>query len=192
MSDSTQFKLAILCGGKSSRMGEDKAHLRVNDLPLFQFQINRLKELALPTYLSVNKKQKLDAGYPRIIDVEHEIGPIGAMKSVLKFDVRSNWVLLPVDMPQISMITLQRLLEKSIALKRSVFCKVNNFIQPFPCVIRPSLYPTIELNIQRRKYKLLELIQPEVCSVIDMTNSKEEFLNLNTDREYQKFLSGKE
>ena len=189
MIPSGNFRLAILCGGKSSRMGSDKAQLRVHNQPLFIYQVNRLKELSLPIHLSVNQNQKFETDLPQIVDVNSEIGPMGAMKSVLQYDNNSNWLLLPVDMPNVSMSLLETIVKECSYTNRSVFCSVDDFVQPFPCVLTPAMLPELQSQVNRRHYKLLNIIDSEVSMVVDHSSRAMEFVNLNTEAEFADFIN---
>ena len=47
----------ILCGGRSSRMGTDKGLLKLEETTWVQSAAEKMKQLNLPVYISVNQDQ---------------------------------------------------------------------------------------------------------------------------------------
>ncbi len=91
----------VLCGGQSSRMGEDKAMINTNGISWAQASINTLSRLNIPIYLSVNKLQEdiysadFDASV-LIKDVEslQLYGPLaGVISAHINFPLQDIFVL---------------------------------------------------------------------------------------------------
>lgn len=88
----------VLAGGRSSRMGEDKALLRYKDKKLIDHMIGLLTEAGLKsTYISGDLPD-----YPCISDLVRHQGPLVGVRSVLQ-EIRplgfSSALFVPVDMP---------------------------------------------------------------------------------------------
>ncbi len=86
----------VLAGGKSSRMGQDKALLDYNGRPLLDHMIELLEKCGLDNiYVSGNIK-----GYRCIPDRESHEGPGYAIYDVLQqLDSSDGVLFVPVDMP---------------------------------------------------------------------------------------------
>ncbi len=88
---------AVLCGGRSSRMGRDKAELPFQGGTLLSRQVFRLREMGFPDVMASG-----DFSCPGARTVPDEIpgcGPLGGMHAVLSAARNPACLFLPVDMP---------------------------------------------------------------------------------------------
>lgn len=95
------LKGLILTGGKSSRMGTDKAKLTYHG---GQTEPERLAaaltELGIDPHFSVaTLNPDLPSEIPQIADRFLELGPVGAIASALLHDPASAWLVLACDLP---------------------------------------------------------------------------------------------
>jgi molybdenum cofactor guanylyltransferase len=106
------FTAALLAGGQSSRMGQDKATLPWQGQALWQHQIHLLQSLN-PTQLLISGHPQgpyQNSGYNIIHDQENGRGPLGGLLSLLKHCSTPRLLLLAVDMPWMNASILQQLL----------------------------------------------------------------------------------
>ena len=78
------MKAVVLAGGKSSRMGQDKALILFNEKPLLLHIANILQEVNSKVYISGKKGAYNSFLYPQIADVYPEKGPLGGIYSALE------------------------------------------------------------------------------------------------------------
>jgi molybdopterin-guanine dinucleotide biosynthesis protein A len=112
------FTAALLAGGKSSRMGQDKAYLPVMwgcvSMPLWERQLAVLKSIA-PEKLVISGPRK--QGYPESVtvlpDEWNRIGPLGGIATCLRRSGSANLLVLAIDMPEIQSGFLKKLLARS-------------------------------------------------------------------------------
>lgn len=105
----------ILMGGKSSRMGQDKATLSRRGTPLFLYFYQLVEPHCEKVVLSVNENQlyAMESGLPHIVDDAHSQGPMGGLVSCYR-QLHQPMLLVPVDMPLLgeneikSLISLHR------------------------------------------------------------------------------------
>ena len=93
----------ILCGGKSSRMGEDKSKLIFKNQTLTQFQVEKFSKIFKNVYVSA-KEDKFGAKFKLIKDCpEFKIySPMLALYSILS-NFKDEFVfILSVDSPNLS------------------------------------------------------------------------------------------
>lgn len=91
----------VLCGGKSTRMGQDKGRINSYGINWAQASINTLSVLKIPVYISVNKTQLEDYskiyGKNNLIPDKEELqlfGPIsGIISAHLQFPIQDIFVL---------------------------------------------------------------------------------------------------
>lgn len=93
----------VLAGGKSSRMGRDKAVLRYRGETFLQRSVRILKSLGLDVSVVANRKNNAwlekDPGARIVLDEIDGAGPLGGLLTALKFSSSKNNYFLPCDMP---------------------------------------------------------------------------------------------
>lgn len=100
----------VLAGGRSSRMGTNKALLRYRDVPLIEHMQNLLMQAGIvDIYISGDVP-----GYDCVHDEVCYAGPAGAMNNLLKqfYGLYNRILFVPVDMPLIQVKDLCELLEQ--------------------------------------------------------------------------------
>ena len=104
----------VLAGGRSVRMGSDKARLRIRGTELWRRQLRVLEQAgARPLALSLRKRQR-SYGWRsgEIRDPTAGAGPMGALAAALSFS-ESRWVaVLAVDLPRVDAAWFRRLRRK--------------------------------------------------------------------------------
>ncbi len=112
----------VLCGGKSSRMGTDKGLLQKDGKTWTELAYDKLTTLGLPVKLSVNEHQ-LET-YSKLFDpalfIKDQIslhGPLAGLLTAHSQAVDSDLLLLACDITDISIPTIQELINAYQELK---------------------------------------------------------------------------
>ena len=94
------FSVAILAGGQSRRMGQNKALMKLGELPILQWEINAVKNLTTDLFLVTNSPQVYAPfNIPAKPDVLPGKAALGGIYSALTY-AKHNWTLvLACDMP---------------------------------------------------------------------------------------------
>jgi molybdopterin-guanine dinucleotide biosynthesis protein A len=88
----------VLAGGRSSRMGQDKAMLLLDGRPLVEHAVEKLKRLCATVSILANTRA-LESFAPIVPDNVSGYGPLGGIEAALR-DSEYAWnLILPVDMP---------------------------------------------------------------------------------------------
>lgn len=95
----------VLAGGRSSRMGRDKALLHINGLPLIEHQMQLLRDAGIDDV----RVSGYRPDYAGIEDAVVDAGPLGGLAGVAVAMDDADLLVLPVDMPCIGVGLLQRL-----------------------------------------------------------------------------------
>ena len=120
-----QLKALILAGGKSSRMGEDKASLKIGDQTLLNRTRDLLSEFTSEIHLSVaHEAQDSASSLKQLPDLEPSPGPLGGLQAAFHHDPDSHWLLLAVDLPRITRDDLSQLVT-SHDPQKDVTCFLN-------------------------------------------------------------------
>jgi molybdopterin-guanine dinucleotide biosynthesis protein A len=97
----------ILAGGKSSRMGANKALLPINGVPLIELIHKRLSVIFSKIILSTASSNSfVELGLTEIVDRYPETGPLGAITSVLESG-ESKIFCVACDMPFLNLELIQ-------------------------------------------------------------------------------------
>ncbi len=185
----TPFKIpcVILCGGKSSRMGEDKALLPfASSNSLTQYQYDRLESYFKNIYISskIDKFSFLKNKSKNLILDDGEIySPIVALKTILNRINDENIFIITVDTPLVTLETINSLIDKSEEFDITVAQteKTHNLCGVFN---KSCLY-LLEDMINKDIHKVGYLLKNMNTQYIKFPNDNE-FINLNDKDEYSK------
>jgi molybdopterin-guanine dinucleotide biosynthesis protein A len=180
----------ILCGGKSSRMGEDKALLPFkNSNSLLEYQYNRLKNVFSNVYIS-SKTNKIDFTSNIILDNNQEISsPMIALESIFESLEEKKVFIITVDTPFVSKQTIENIINNSQNHEITI-AKTNGDNTHNLCgVFARNLQKKINQYIQKDIHKIGLLLKESNTKIIDCDN-EDEFLNINTKEDYKKSLKG--
>ena len=131
----------VLAGGKSSRMGSDKALLRFSGRPLVEHALGILASLGLSATIA-GARSHLDAFAPVIPDAGR--GPLDGVCAGLADCKAPLAVFLSVDMPLFPPRAIDCMLQVArIGNSGAVLFTLNGFIQTFPAVLDPVLLPAL-------------------------------------------------
>ena len=183
-----EITCVILCGGKSSRMGEDKSLLPfASSKSLTQYQYDRLKPYFKNIYLSskVNKFDFLNND-SIILDENKDIfSPILALDTIFKKLKNQKIFLITVDTPFVSIESISKLIEKSkdvdICVAKTE--KIHNLCGVFSSNISESINTMIESDIHKIGY----LLKNNNTLLINFPNDNE-FMNINNKEDYSNSL----
>jgi len=174
----------ILAGGKSSRMGSNKAFMKYQDKQLIDHAWLLLKKMGLSNILISGK---LD-GYKCIEDSQEHLGPIGGIYSAMNFvsEETTSVVFIPVDMPLLKDELLYALL-KNIQDYEAI--SYQGYPLPFvvtyserTCKVIYEMYNqlpkegSVKMFLAKLKTKMIKRAD----------GSAELFMNVNTPEDYSK------
>ena len=180
----------IFAGGKSSRMGEDKALLPFGDAPtLTQYQYQRLSQVFETVYISA-KSHKFDFDCEVIEDTYEEASPLVALLSIFEtLEVESVFVL-SVDSPFVDEKIIQKLMKYQTQDSHCIVARNPDGIQPLCAIYQQSILPFLKIQYAKNNHKLQDLFKSTKTHIINFDETKA-FMNLNYQEDYQKALKEK-
>jgi molybdopterin-guanine dinucleotide biosynthesis protein A len=93
----------VLAGGRSSRMGREKALVSFEGQPMVLRVAERMALAADPVLLATGRPGRLGPlGYPEVADVVAECGPLGGLVAGLEASPHELMAVAAVDMPYLS------------------------------------------------------------------------------------------
>lgn len=112
MSDRPVYGL-VLSGGKSKRMGSDKALLERDGRTQLDFVVELVGEHVERVFVSTRDDQKNDVErrrFDQVVDRYCDIGPLAGILSAMDDYPDVDWLVVACDLPNISGETLEHLL----------------------------------------------------------------------------------
>lgn len=184
--------LVILAGGKSKRMGTNKALLKVGDKTLLEHMVNIFKDKFDEIYLSVNEKgnfKDLDINVIEIEDIHKGIGPMGGFHAVFTTTGVDKFFACAVDTPFVMPSAAVEMMEQSEDVDICALLKEDEKTEPLFAVYNRSCLPEIEKMIESKHYRLRELFEKTNVKYIKKYDLNKSFANLNTREEYEEALN---
>lgn len=144
----------VLAGGKSRRMGRDKALLRQGGETQLSRAVVLLEAQLERVFVSTRAEQDDDAErgkFERIVDAYDDMGPLAGILSALEAHSDVGWLILACDLPNIDSKTVSFLLEHCSATQHATaFNSVHDGLpEPLCAIYRPSARPVIESFVAR-------------------------------------------
>ena len=181
--------VGILAGGKSTRMGENKALLRLEGERILKRHIKEF-EGAYPVLISGAKKGLYeDFGAPVVYDEHKEIGPIEGIRRLLAESGSDYVFVLASDMPFVTKKLLSYIAEFISSDCDAYVITDEEHIQPLCAIYHKRILPDIEEVIEEGNFRIRELLKRVRTKYIPLTYSgfdKRTVQNINTREEYER------
>ena len=181
----------IFAGGKSSRMGEDKALLPFSNSPtLTQYQLHKLQKIFKNVYISCKSKDKFDfnANFIEDIKTENTFAPTTGFVAIFKELQEESFFAISVDAPFINALEIDKIIKSDILQNDATIARTSYGIQPMCGIYHRSLENKFITMLKEDNHKLGFLLKNSTTSYVDFEDDKA-FLNLNNPNEYKEALT---
>ncbi len=150
----------VLAGGRSSRLGEDKALLPYRGAPLICHVAEAVRSAADSVAIIGPASRYSSLGYAVVEDVILGLGPIGGILTALRTSGAGLNLVVACDMPGVTVAFLTELL--AVAESRNAGCVVpvsaDDQKHPLCAVYQRRVLPAVEAAIESRQLKMQDLI----------------------------------
>lgn len=166
----------VLCGGQSSRMGENKSELVVGGQTLLERGQELLKSCQLDAVFV--------SGPEGIKDLEAGLGPLAGIYSSLT--ALGDWdalLFIPVDMPLMSVPVVNELLNNVDTAADLVHFKSHYF--PLWVHNNHRVKSCIREALGKQRRSIKNLLASLTCEVVQHNHSDQVFFNANTPEQWQ-------
>lgn len=168
----------IIAGGKSNRMGKNKALVKYRHQRLIDCAIQIFDPVV--DFLIISSNTSLpNVPYVMVKDEIKDIGPLGGLYTALKKSHTQNNIVIACDIPNVSSEFYDRLVKKLEGFDAAVAEHSNGKIEPLVAAYSKSIIPTIEECIDNKDYKLINLLKRINTNHV-ITRRSSMFVNINT------------
>lgn len=185
----SNLKALLLIGGKSRRMGSDKASLVFEGQTLLERTLATVSAQVSDLFLSIAHDETRQFEHPTIPDLTPNPGPLGGLQAAFAHDPNSAWLVIACDLPLFDAETLKHLLEQADPTQ-TASCFLNRLdgrAEPLCTLYQPiaGKHLTDYLAADRRcARKFLESLQPQTFPLpnplaLDNANRPEQLNELN-------------
>lgn len=190
------LSIAILCGGDSSRFGEDKTRQFVNGFPLYKLIWKKLESRSEDIFLQAAPGDEYDL--PTKVDLIPGGGPLGAIYSALKH-AKNDWLFVSAcDLPNLDPGLVEVLIAETGSKADSEIIIPrwdNGYYEPLAALYNRSLLPGMERLIEEGTRKITDILgAAEAVNEVSIEGllaegkvSSDCFFNVNTREDLQKF-----
>ncbi len=174
------FSAVILAGGKSSRMGRDKAWLKVGGKTLLARQIRLTKEVgAEEIFISGREGVDYAAFGCRVLkDNFPNAGPLAGIESALGLISTPLLLVLAVDLPEMNVGFLRRLLEQCQD-GVSAIPRVNGRIEPLTAIYPQAGRPLAEKLLRTESNSVAifaeQCVQAKLARFVECDGEEQKF-----------------
>lgn len=149
----------VLAGGRSTRMGTDKALLHYAGQPLIAHAVELLKAAGVEPHI-VGARPDLTEYAPIIEDLHPNCGPLGGIEAALAAS-SSEWnVILPVDLPLLPSQWVRYLIERvRITGAAATIPTLAGRPEPLCAVYRRDLLQGIRKALDSANYKVIDAVE---------------------------------
>lgn len=181
----------ILAGGKSTRMGTDKAFVEFDGRMLLARALEVTRSVTNDVRI-VGNTAKFAAFAPVVEDVFRESGPLGGIHAALRASTAELNLMLAVDLPFVPPALLQYLMARARSTNALATVPLaGGYRQPLCAVYRRAFAAAAEQALREGCYKIDALFDMVTVHAIEETELAEAgfeagvFRNLNTREELE-------
>ncbi|HLJ27242.1 MAG TPA: molybdenum cofactor guanylyltransferase [Candidatus Angelobacter sp.] len=181
----------VLAGGKSSRMGANKALLALNGSTLVEGTKAIVEQVCERVFI-VGSRQLYGAFGECYEDVYPNCGPLGGIHAALLNSRTAHSLIISVDTPFIRTDFLNYMIERALNSSAMVTApRIGGVVQPLCAVFSRDFLPIVEAALKSGKYKVEPTFPQEQTLVLteaDLSQfemAAEMFENLNTPEDFE-------
>jgi molybdenum cofactor guanylyltransferase len=196
MAGSPDVTAFIMAGGKSRRMGRDKAFVDFKGRPLLRRALEVARSVAADVRIvggGDRDRQKLESYAAVVEDIFPDCGPLGGIHAALRASSTELNLMLAVDMPFVSSRFLQYLIDEARITAPAIVVvpRAGGRRQPLCAIYRRDFADAAEAALRAGRNRidvLFEVVKTRVLEEEEMARagfSSDLFRNLNTPQELE-------
>ncbi len=179
----------VLAGGKSSRMGRDKSQIAYHDTQHELFTARLLDQFCSEVYISKAKNSRASIGEFNILqDAVTDIGPIGGIYSIFKFEKSNAIMVAACDLPLLSLNSIQKLVNgrspeyDAICLQSTE----SQYPEPLMAIYEQSMRELIISSVESGQLSPSQILRK--CKLKSIIVDPDTVFNANTEEDVAQAL----
>lgn len=183
--------VAILAGGKSSRMGTDKSFVRVLGKPLIEDILTHLHGLGAETLIVTNQPESYAyLGVPTFTDVLPEKGALGGIYTALYHSSQPHTLCVACDMPFVVRPLLDHLISL-ISEGDAIVPRLGGEAEPFRAIYSRACLGPIRNALNAGKMRIISFFPDVRVRFVDESEidrfdpQRLSFFNVNTPEDLE-------
>jgi len=181
--------VAIMAGGKSSRMGRDKAFVPFQGRPMIEAALEKVAGLGQETILITNNPAPFRyLGLPMFADVMPDCGPLGGIYTAVHHAAHPHILVVACDMPWLNRSLLAYLL--SLRQQADIIVpRWTQFPEPLHAIYNKACLPPIRSHLEAGRFKIIRFYNQVRVRYVDKPEIEpfdgdgRSFANINTLQE---------
>lgn len=150
---------AILSGGRSSRMGMNKALVDLNGITVIEYILARLQVHFQEIFIVTNEPELYQSYHAKVItDIYPRKGPIAGIHAALRASTSGPLFVLSCDMPFVNFAAADFMLQRAYSYD-SVVPVLGGHLQPTAAVYNPSCLEYLTDCLENDKLKLTRVFE---------------------------------
>ena len=187
----------ILSGGKSTRMGENKAFIELEGVPIVRRIYTLFKELFQEVIIVTNQPELFKNFDSKISsDLIPNQGALGGLYTGLYFSTFQYSFCVACDMPFIKKALVQYIINH-IEGEDVIVPRTEDGLQPLHAIYSKNCLDPIKIIMEQGKYKIIDfynqvnvkIVEEKEFTVLDPL--RESFINVNTPDELHSIIKGR-
>jgi len=178
---------AVMAGGRSRRLGRNKALLEINNRALLERVLNRVSPFVQKAMVITNHPEEychLDVATAK--DIRPGCGPLSGIHAALTLAVSEYVLVMSCDIPLVTDTQIRQLVSYCRGYDITIF-KHKNF-EPLCAVYRQSCLDALDELIDHQEYRIIDLFPTLNVNVIRV-NDADVFRSINTREDYEYILT---
>ncbi len=185
-----ELSIAILAGGKGSRMGTDKAFLKVNNIPFLKIIYDKVSLLSDDIMVIIgNKEDKefrdlLPSKAAILKDLVYTMSPVGGLITAALKSKKQYFAAIAVDMPLISTKVIEKLYFLALGHSAAIPVHKDGTLEVLCAVYNSFAIKEANLNSVTSLKELVKMLPNPIFINIenfrDVDPSLDSFFNVNT------------
>ena len=173
---------AIFCGGKSSRMGRDKASLELSGRPMVQWAAAAMSAAGIDRIYTVGGQTH--SGLQWLPDSQPQAGPLSALIDAI--DAFGDVFVCPCDVPLISDTLIQRIIAAGSETEKPVVLAQSQRLQPLIGLYKKNVAEILKAGYEQGARGPKHVLTAENFDTV--TANEDEVRTVNTPQELERVL----
>ena len=175
---------AILAGGKSSRMHQDKGLIDLEGKPMIMHVVETLQVICDPIFIVANNKAYENFGVPVYKDLVMDKGALGGLYTALETSETNATFLIACDVPHLSGEVLELLLEQLKGFEAAVPVQ-DSHIHPVCGIYSKNCLMKVKLRLEDTDLSMHGLLCNLNCNYLTI-DKEHELYDKDMFRNYNK------